>query len=203
MRPRHLALASLILACERIDQRPAGRSDTAARAATTLAPRFEDFAVTDTSLGQPRLAGVVFASADYGAMYGTRLRQGAAEGPNFAGHYTMVTWGCGTGCQVAAVVDARTGRLSEQTLLTAGGLQFRRDSRLLYADAPMPEQPADCASCGTPAFYEWRDGRILPVGAGPHPHLGGPRPWRTDCAPSDTAAAATTGLYTCPDRPSR
>jgi hypothetical protein len=201
MRPRHLALVIPLLACERTDQRPAARPDTATRAASTPLLRFEDYAVADTSLGRADPASVVFASADYGRMYGTRLRQGAAEGPNFAGHYTVVTWGCGTGCEIAAVVDARTGRLSAQTLLSANGLQFRRESRLLYADAPTPEQPAACASCGTPAFYEWRDGRVVPVGAGPHPHLGGPRPWRTDCAPSDTAGA--TGLYTCPQRQPR
>jgi hypothetical protein len=195
-------LALLLLACDRTRQRSAAGADTARDAvAVRPTPRFEDYPVADTSLGRAHPASVVFASADYGAMYGTRLRQGAAEGPNFAGHYTVVTWGCGTGCQIAAVVDARTGRLSEQTLLSANGLQFRRNSRLLYADAPTPEQPPDCASCGVPAFYEWRAARILPVGPGPHPHLGGPRPWRTDCTPSDTTAAPATGLYTCPQRP--
>jgi hypothetical protein len=204
MRPRYLTLVILLPACDRSDSRPAAQPDTA-RGAVAARPtlRFEDYPVADTSLGRARPAGVAFASADYGRMYGTKLRQGAAEGPNFAGHYTVVTWGCGTGCGIVAVVDARTGRLSEQTLLTGNGLQFRRDSRLLYADPPTPEQPADCASCGTPAFYEWRDGRFLAVGGGPHPHLGGPRPWRTDCAPSDTMAGATTGLYTCPERTSR
>lgn len=128
-------------------------------------------------------------------MYRTKLRQGTALGPNFAGHYTVVLWGCGTGCQVASVVDARTGRLSRQTLLTANGVQHQRNSRLLFVDPPTPEQPPQCASCGTPAYYEWRDGRFHPAGPGPHPHLGGPRPWRTECAPSDTA---TTGLFTCP-----
>ena len=179
MRANPVLLAVLVLACERADQRSAARPNTATRIDSTPAARFGDYPVSDTSLGQPRPAGVVFVSADYGRMYGTRLRQGAAEGPNFAGHFTVVTWGCGTGCQIAAVVDARTGRLSEQTLLTANGLRFRRDSRLLYADPPTPELPPDCASCGTPAFYEWRDGRIVPVGPGLHPHLGGPRPWRT------------------------
>jgi hypothetical protein len=199
MRSSYLLFAAVLFACDR----PAPQPDAVRHVAAPRAPRFEDYPVADTSLGQPRPAGVVFTSADYGAMYGTRLRQGAAEGPNFAGHYTVVIWGCGTGCQIAAVVDARTGRLSDETLLTASGLQFRRDSRLLYADAPTPEQPPDCASCGTPALYEWRDGRFVRVSAGPHPHLGGPRPWRTDCTPSDATPAAATGLYRCPQRPSR
>ncbi|MFN2566712.1 MAG: hypothetical protein ABR499_17080 [Gemmatimonadaceae bacterium] len=160
--------------------------------------RFEDYAVTDTALRRPRPARVDLASAEYGRMYRTKLREGAAAGPNFAGHYTIVLWGCGTSCQIVAVVDARTGRLSRQTLLTANGVQYRRDSRLLLADPRTPEPPPDCASCGTPAYYQWRNGRFEPVGPGPHPHLGGPRPGRTKCTPSDTGAAAATGLYTCP-----
>jgi hypothetical protein len=198
MRPAFTLLAFLLAACNRAADRPETPADTVGRAAARPAPRFEDYAVTDTAFDGRGPAPVQFTSADYGGMYRTRLREGAATGPNFAGHFTVVTWGCGTGCQIAAVVDARTGRLSEQTLLTANGLQFRRDSRLLYVDPPTPEQPANCASCGTPALYEWRDGRIVPMGAGSHPHLGGPRPWRSDCTTSDTTRAASTGLYTCP-----
>ncbi|MBI4479763.1 MAG: hypothetical protein HY651_07040 [Acidobacteria bacterium] len=33
------------------------------------------------------------------------------EGPNFAGHYFVITWGCGTGCLGIVVVDAITGRI--------------------------------------------------------------------------------------------
>jgi len=178
---------------------PAAAAQTPAPAPRTVPKlRFEDYRVADTSLGHRRAAAVDLASAGYGRMYRTRLREGAAEGPNFAGRYTVVYWGCGTGCQVVAVVDARTGRLSRQTLLTSNGVQYRRDSRLLFADPPTPEQPPNCASCGTPAYYEWRGNRFVPVGPGPHIHLGGPRSWQTECAPSDTGAAASTGPYTCP-----
>jgi hypothetical protein len=129
--------------------------------------RFEDYRVAHAALSRRRPAAVDLASAEYGRMYRTKLREGAAAGPNFAGYYTVVMWGCGTGCQVVAVVDARTGRLSRETLLTANGVRYRRDSRLLFADPPMPDQPAQCASCGTPAYYEWRRGRFEPVGPGP------------------------------------
>src|SRR5919199_362191 len=75
--------------------------------------RFADYAVSHTSRGR-RPAAVDVASAPYGRMFRTKLREGAAAGPTFAGHYTIVLWGCGTGCQIVAVVDARTGRLSRQ-----------------------------------------------------------------------------------------
>ena len=44
----------------------------------------------------------------------TMLRIGAASGPNFAGHYTPVTWGCGVACQEFAIVDAKSGRVRYQ-----------------------------------------------------------------------------------------
>ena len=160
--------------------------------------RFEDYAVADTSPGRRPAAGVDFSSAPYGRTFRTRLREGAAPGPNFAGHYTVVLWGCGTSCQIVSVIDARTGRLSRQTLLTANGVRYRRDSRLLLADPPDPDQPADCASCGTPAYYVWEGGELRPVGSGVHPHLGGHRPWATECVASDSGPEARTGLYTCP-----
>src|SRR5664279_959817 len=37
-------------------------------------------------------------------------RDGAKKGPNFAAHYTVVIWGCGTSCAQFAIVDAITGR---------------------------------------------------------------------------------------------
>ena len=47
----------------------------------------------------------------------TVLRNGAKKGPNFAGHYTVVEWGCGSNCVVFAVVDAVSGEVHEHNLL--------------------------------------------------------------------------------------
>jgi hypothetical protein len=43
--------------------------------------------------------------------YRTRLREGAKEGPNFAGHWVIVGWGCGTGCIIFNMVDSVTGEI--------------------------------------------------------------------------------------------
>ena len=73
-------------------------------------------------------------------MFRSRLREGAKEGPNFAGRYTAVHWGCGTGCAQMAVVDAKTGRVYRPPLeyvdIPAAdgeeyGPGYRLDSRLL------------------------------------------------------------------------
>src|SRR5262249_16081404 len=31
--------------------------------------------------------------------------------PDFAGHYIVATWGCGAGCVMGAIIDAKTGRV--------------------------------------------------------------------------------------------
>ena len=46
-----------------------------------------------------------------GHMFRTVLRNGMKWGPNFAGHYAVVVWGCGTSCSSFAVVNLRTGQV--------------------------------------------------------------------------------------------
>lgn len=143
----------------------------------TRVPRFEDYATTDIFRGPA--APVRIESARYGRMFRTRLRAGARSGPNFAGAFTVVQWGCGSSCQIVSIVDARTGLLSEQTLRTTNGVQYRVNSRLVVADPLNAGDPplSECAACGTPAAYVWTGRRFEPVGGGPHPHLSGERPW--------------------------
>lgn len=71
-------------------------------------PRFADYPVREVYRG--RVAPVVITGKRE-RMFRTRLREDSRGGPNFAGHYTVVFWGCGTGCAQVAVVDARTGRV--------------------------------------------------------------------------------------------
>jgi hypothetical protein len=110
-----------------------------ALAATTKpeVPTFAGFPVREIFTGTP--ATVDLASDPRAGTFRTRLRRGAAEGPNFAGHYTIVTWGCGTDCQVTAVVDARTGRVAFAPFTAYSGTAFRLDSRLLIENPRRPE----------------------------------------------------------------
>jgi hypothetical protein len=188
----HLVLLIALIACSG-ESSAENRDDTLMRADTTppkavAAPApssrdtlfFEDFPAADSSV-KIRPAPVLLESAPYGQMYRTKLREGAARGPNFAGHYSVVTWGCGSSCQILAVVDARTGKLSSETLLLAQRARYQRSSTLLLADpvdTTVQRPTSPCSSCGTPAFYRWTGERFRPIGDGPHPHLGGTRPWK-------------------------
>jgi hypothetical protein len=75
--------------------------------------------------------------------YRTNLRNAAKQGVNFAGHYILTTWGCGTNCSVSAIIDARNGEVFFPDQLEGSGFGFcelpddtepivyRADSRLL------------------------------------------------------------------------
>jgi len=71
-------------------------------------PRFENYPAPKTFVGEN--APVIIASPR-ARMFRTVIREWAKDKPNFAGHYIVAKWGCGTGCVRYAVIDARTGKV--------------------------------------------------------------------------------------------
>lgn len=107
------------------------------------APRFEDYPATPGN--RPPVEPDV-RTHPRSRMFRTRIREGARKGPNFAGHYTIVAWGAGTGALGWAIVDADTGKvfhpdnfqytdnlLVDDALYAPEGslVKYRLDSRLL------------------------------------------------------------------------
>lgn len=102
-------------------------------------------------------------------LYRTIIRNGAKEGPNFAGHYTVVAWGCGLGSYSLAIVDAITGKVYFPPFDCVGGSSFglpfteqvtpgfKIGSRLLMVYG-QPENPDD-AKKGV-YFYKFDNGRF-------------------------------------------
>jgi hypothetical protein len=79
-----------------------------ARAQREGEPGFRSFPA-DVWAGRP--APLNLRSHRLARVYRTLMRQQQREeGINFAGHYTLATVGCGTGCSVTAFIDARDGR---------------------------------------------------------------------------------------------
>lgn len=125
-------------------------------------PRFEDFPAMEVfrrapaqpilTTSEERLYRTVIrrgVSRGWGAEDGTTGKELAAPGPNFAGHYVIVRWGCGSPCLMAAIVDLRTGRVFPPPFHHGPGhshfqvpwnwpteppLVYRLDSRLLIAN---------------------------------------------------------------------
>lgn len=103
-------------------------------AGTRVSPA--DYPAKSIFTGQTRLPD--FKGRDKGFnTYRTRIRDGMRAGPNYAGQYSVVQIGCGTGCSFVIVGDNKSGRPLN---FPRGGednmylqLQFRLNSRLLAA----------------------------------------------------------------------
>ena len=64
----------------------------------------------------------------------TRIKEGCKEGVNFAGHYTLIYWGCGTACQYGVIVNRKTGEIFNGYLSSLGS-KFKVDSKLIIFNA--------------------------------------------------------------------
>ena len=154
MKTATLLAAFVLLAC----------ADASAQKTRAREPRFEDYPAVESFKGRPAPAVV---SSGRARLYRTTIREQAREGPNFAGHYTVATWGCGTGCLQFAVVDARTGKVyfhpraetvAGVTFQDEERLQFRRDSRLFIVSGQLLAR--DGPELEGKFYYEWRNDRF-------------------------------------------
>ncbi|MEY9097986.1 hypothetical protein ABIA24_000895 [Sinorhizobium fredii] len=71
--------------------------------------RAEQFPVTDIFSGKTTLPDFKGRDKAFNN-FRTRIRNGMKEGPNFAGEYTVIQIGCGTGCSFVIVGNNRTGQ---------------------------------------------------------------------------------------------
>lgn len=54
-------------------------------------------------------APVNFSKFPEAKQFKTVINKFAALGPNYAGHFTFISWGCGTSCFQYAITDSKTG----------------------------------------------------------------------------------------------
>jgi hypothetical protein len=130
--------------------------------------KFEDFPAPVSSTSRtvaPRM------DSSEARRYRTVLREGTADGPNFAGHFAVVAWGCGSSCSERAIVDTHTGRVYfdrrlrdlDTTQADANNdrddqfpAYFNLSSRLLViVGAPNEDESRDGV-----AFYEWTGSQL-------------------------------------------
>jgi hypothetical protein len=95
-------------------------------------PRFEDYSVKTKYKSKP--AKVDLKSHPRAKMFRSVLRNAASRGPNFAGHYAIAQWGCGTSCIEFAVIDLKTGKVFINPEPATSDLVFDIDSRLLVVN---------------------------------------------------------------------
>ena len=82
----------------------------------------------------------------------TQLERALGRPANFAGHYVVVDWGCGSSCQAVGLVDVDTG-VARLTISTGLGSEYRADSRL-FIDSP--EAAVRDACPGQPCIFSTR-----------------------------------------------
>ena len=70
-------------------------------------PKFSDYSVKKIYRGQPTRPII---TKDFREIR-TRIRRGADSDVEFAGHYTVPRWGCGTSCNAFVIVDSISGRV--------------------------------------------------------------------------------------------
>ena len=76
--------------------------------AQSKTPTFAQYAAKVETIKNVR---VNLKSHKYANTFRTNLRNAAKEAVNFAGHFILTTWGCGTNCSQTAIIDARNGRV--------------------------------------------------------------------------------------------
>jgi hypothetical protein len=137
--------------------------------------KFEDYAIKDADAfhGQPARPRIVEKNH---RTFRTVITEAAAKGPNFAGHYAVAEWGCGSGCTSLAVVDEVTGKVFSTpfeiltTPIVSGedahefkGAVYQLKSRLFIADG-CPEDKM-CATY----YYEWKEDKFQLMRMMPQP----------------------------------
>lgn len=142
-------------------------------------PTFRDYPVTEIFNGLP--AAPILATAQQ-RRFRARIRDGVSKGsgvwsgnwkdpiessgPNFAGHYYVIRWGCGSDCLMMAVVDAQSGKVYDPPLSAPGEelhvpmdilsdreIDFHRESTLMVLRNGCKEARRECGVY----YFNWYD----------------------------------------------
>ena len=135
----------------------------------TRTPRFEQY---PAKVEKARVKAIDFKRNPDARTFRSRLSEAIREGVNFAGHYVVVGWGCGTGCISGAIIDARTGDVfwpQEFNALSVwyGGdsyadepVGYRKNSRLLVISGSPGVKEGDADKPQGKYYYEWKGNRL-------------------------------------------
>ena len=124
-------------------------------------PKFKDYPVTTIYRGK----NAPLILDKYTRTFKTRLREALKGKPNFAGHYIVTGWGCGTGCQLGAIIDARSGHVHwfpfpiEQDYEVDADfrpIEFRLNSKLIIFSGFRGDREEEAGA----RFYRFENGRF-------------------------------------------
>ncbi|HJU07914.1 MAG TPA: hypothetical protein VJ727_05460 [Rhodanobacteraceae bacterium] len=131
--------------------------------AAVSVPAFNQFPVKEHFRGRAARPNL---SSPRAHLYRTVLRDAAKNGPNFAGHFIIALWGCGSACASWAMINARTGAVwfapftvsappcKDSPAFCNQSIDFELDSNLIVVTGSRNETGAGRY------FYRWDDGRL-------------------------------------------
>ncbi len=127
------------------------------------APRFEDFPINETFKEKP--AAVDISSNSGAREFRGALRYTAEDGPNFAGHYAVAEWGCGSTCQDGMIINIATGKVYDPFKeATARGVNYKLKSNLFITDPYSDDTPLIEEILRIPVkYYIWKDNKLLQI----------------------------------------
>jgi hypothetical protein len=153
---------------------------------TPAIPRFEDFRVPTPISKRKDIA--IIASDDGGPTetpdhFKKRIRDAAKGGPDFAGHYTVVKWTCGSNCAGLAITDVLTGAVYDTPfMLVTGGvyvppnevISYRLDSNLLIIKGSVETPSTESNGPWGTFYYRWDGRRLILIRSVPGPRFMAP-----------------------------
>jgi hypothetical protein len=140
-------------------------------------PKFEDFPVVPISDNQNQVApDIDLQTHPQANEYQSHLRTAMRRGPNFAGHYSLISWECGADCLRVAIIDVATGAVYfPRELAYLGALKqfdidsavankelltYRLNSNLLIA-VGYPSPDGETRKDGGIFYYAWENNRLI------------------------------------------
>lgn len=136
----------------------------------TFEYKFQKFPTKEKYKGTPAKP-IIKTQGD--RLFRTRLREAAAKGPDFAGHFKVATWGCGSdGCTSFRIIDSNTGEI-----LPVGGtvsrscrqdndediLVYQPNSRLFIINGNLDDERLGVF------YYEFKNKKLILLKEAQHP----------------------------------
>lgn len=155
---------------------------TTLAAPVTVKPQSPNFSDYPAAVYSGPLAEPDVRSHARSGKYRTTIRYAAKERPDFAGHYKIARWGCGTDCIGFAIIDSITGKVYHPITEIVGGLSWclsdgKRDEEILAAHGMTADESNrdklihrkdsrllainDCLQKSRVSFYLWKNNQLV------------------------------------------
>lgn len=90
----------------------------------------------ETAVYSGEVAEVDFDSYPPARAFETQIKESVAGGANYAGHFNVAVWGCGTNCQGAAIIDVQDGVILPEAFVAEYDFSYSPRSLLLVSNPP-------------------------------------------------------------------